>query len=489
MLTEIIFKEILNNIKSPKFSITFVLSFILIELSIFSGIQRYETSQKEYARIQEFNRSMLESKGSWGEVLLTGLRVMRKPEPLSIFNVGLDGVIGKSATISRYGNTKIVDSYWSLHPVFALFGDIDITMIVLTIFSFFALLFSYDAISGEKERGTLKLILSNPVSRDKLILGKIIGGYITLVGVLIIPVAFGCLYLFIFPGISLSKYEILKLFILILSFFLYLLVFFAIGVAVSTFSKNSAISFLYFMVIWISFVIIIPRLSVKIATIIHRPPVIEKLYTEQELLLKEFKNNLQNAIQKRFDEYIASRKSLRDRNWAQKIMNEEREKSEKELSKKFDNLIENYYNKEMELIKTSSILAKFSPTSTLSLMANEITGTGINIKENFIKSLNDYKNKVLNFIRNEIKKNPRLGSSGLSTSISISENNGVIDASAKARFPSFELNLNNMPEFVFFKKSNNIIFKNSIVNFAILILYFILFFTVAFVKFLKYDVR
>jgi len=488
MLKEIIFKEILNNIKSPKFTITFILSFILIELSIFSGIQRYEAARIEHSRIQEFNRSLLESQGSWGEVLNTGLRVMRKPEALGIFNIGLDGVIGKTATINQYGSTKIIDSYWSLHPIFALFGDIDITMIVLTIFSFFALLFSYDAISGEKEKGTLKLIFSNSVSRDTLILGKIIGGYLTLVSILIIPIVLGCLYIFIIPSVSLTGSELLRLLILLITFFVYLLVFFSIGVATSSFSHNSVISFLYFMVMWIAFVIVIPKLGVKVATFIEKPPVIEQLYTEQELALKENQKNMEKAINDRFAE-VARSNQQPQQGIFQRITNEEREKFGKELARRFDDLIEDYYNREMKLIQTASVLSKFSPTSTLSLMANEITGTGISLQEDFIRSLNDYKSKALDYIVEEIKKNPRLGSSGLSTSVSVNSNNGVFSTDARASFPSFDLDLENMPGFVYFREGTGNIVRNSLINFAFLIVYFILFFTLAFVKFLKYDVR
>ena len=47
--------------------------------------------------------------------------------------------------------------------------------------SLLAVLFAFDAICGEKERGTLKVMLSNAVPRDLIILSKGIGGYLCLI--------------------------------------------------------------------------------------------------------------------------------------------------------------------------------------------------------------------------------------------------------------------------------------------------------------------
>ena len=44
---------------------------------------------------------------------------------------------------------------------------IDLTFIVQFLFSFFAIILGFNAATGEKEQGTLKLTLSNPVKRSE----------------------------------------------------------------------------------------------------------------------------------------------------------------------------------------------------------------------------------------------------------------------------------------------------------------------------------
>src|SRR5207247_2348188 len=63
------------------------------------------------------------------------------------------------------------------------------------VLSLFAILFAYDAVSGEKERGTLRLTFASAVPRDSYILGKLIGVFIALIIPLLLPMLAGCLLL------------------------------------------------------------------------------------------------------------------------------------------------------------------------------------------------------------------------------------------------------------------------------------------------------
>ena len=49
-----------------------------------------------------------------------------------------------------------------------LFGNLDYLFVVQFLFSLFGLLLSFDAVTREKEAGTLRSILANPVSRTAL---------------------------------------------------------------------------------------------------------------------------------------------------------------------------------------------------------------------------------------------------------------------------------------------------------------------------------
>ncbi len=123
---------------------------------------------------------------------------------LGAIATGIDEAVGRVASVNIAYDPNLVDSKYESNPVFSVFGALDLTFIVKIVLSLFAILFTYDAIVGEKERGTLKLTLSNRVPRDRLILGKVIGGFVSLLIPLIIPLILSLLSCSSCPNISLT---------------------------------------------------------------------------------------------------------------------------------------------------------------------------------------------------------------------------------------------------------------------------------------------
>ena len=91
---------------------------------------------------------------------------------------GLENDLGRESMISIYDEPVLDGSKYSEQPVFAIFGGLDFLFSVTVVFSLLALLFTHDSICHERERGTLKLMLANPLPRDKILLGKFLGGMI-----------------------------------------------------------------------------------------------------------------------------------------------------------------------------------------------------------------------------------------------------------------------------------------------------------------------
>ena len=83
-----------------------------------------------------------------------------------------------------------------------MFPLIDLTFIVAILLSLAALVFSYDAVCGEKEDGTLKLMLANGVPRSQIILGKILGGIATLLVPFLVSLSLGLIIILFNPRIG-----------------------------------------------------------------------------------------------------------------------------------------------------------------------------------------------------------------------------------------------------------------------------------------------
>ena len=195
MLKHIITKEIWENISSPKFIFTFLLCTVLIVLSVYTGIGQYRADFKEYNSAVALNKKSLEGAPNWQTLAGLGTKITKPPQVLGTLATGIQDAVGRNASVNIAYDPQLVDSKYDANPVFAIFGQLDLTLIVKIVLSLFAILFTYDAIVGEKERGTLKLALANRVPRDQIILGKAIGSFVSLLVPLVIPFLIGLIML------------------------------------------------------------------------------------------------------------------------------------------------------------------------------------------------------------------------------------------------------------------------------------------------------
>jgi ABC-type transport system involved in multi-copper enzyme maturation permease subunit len=247
-------RETLDNLMSLKFLFGTVLCLVLVAISTVISLNDYQSRMDEYdSAIAEFN----------GKPDIFRPRIHRKPEVLSIFVRGFE---------KRFGN--VVQLYDSV-PVraggfmgtsesaqfSAEFASIDLLFVVKVILSLLAIFLSYDAISGERERGTLKLALSRPVPRSSIILGKLIAGGVCLLIPLVMSFIIGVLILQLVGGVDFTSEDWLRISLIAGVGILCVMSFYMLGLVVSSRTRQAAISLLILLLIWIIGVFLIPGIT------------------------------------------------------------------------------------------------------------------------------------------------------------------------------------------------------------------------------------
>ena len=96
-----------------------------------------------------------------------------------------------------------------------------------------------DLCAGEKERGTLALSLSNAVSRSSILLGKWIGGYISFLMAFAPALILSLIILSMLHGVELHGEEWVRIGLIALLSFMYLSVFFNLGLFISASTRRS----------------------------------------------------------------------------------------------------------------------------------------------------------------------------------------------------------------------------------------------------------
>jgi ABC-type transport system involved in multi-copper enzyme maturation permease subunit len=470
MLRDIIKKEIQDTIMSPRFVFTFLLCTILILLAVYTGINNYQAELKEHSAAVALNKKNLESQQGYQQLAGLGTKINRKPQVLSTIVSGIWEAVGRVATVNTAYDPNMTESKYSSNPIFAVFGPLDLSFIVKIVLSLFAILFTYDAIVGEKEKGTLKLALSNRVPRDRLILGKAIGGFISLLIPLVIPMVIGLLLLMVYPNISLLGEDWTRIALIFLMFLLYLSIFFTLGLFVSARTSRSSTSFLLLLFIWVTFVTVIPKASVMIASQIKPIPSVHEITAQKDAYLQEivkesiserneyFKNNPAPGK----DEPEARKKWEEDiRKWAEDL--------QQSLTGKIDErnaAIERDYQAKMQQQQKLAVnLSRISPTSAMMFASMSLARTGVNEHDRFLSSVRTYKPIFTKWINEKMMQGNIFGGEQIKPDLS------------------------DMPQHEFIPEGLADSFKRVLPDVILMIFLIILFFVGAYVSFLRYDVR
>jgi ABC-type transport system involved in multi-copper enzyme maturation permease subunit len=485
MISTLIEKELKAILLSPKFSAIFVVCSVLIILSVYIGIEEYRTSMTHYETVNAQVDQQMRDETNWG-----GLRpsVTRYPDPMQIFVSGINNDIGRQASISSGGTIKLRYSNYSENLIFAVFRSMDLMFIVQIVLSLFAILFTYNAINGERESGTLKLSFANPLPRGSYIIAKLIGSWLGLVIPLFIPVLLGVLLVLLYRiPMTIAHWQ--KLGLLVGLSILYFSFFICLGVLLSSLTRQSSGSFLYLLVIWVSFVLIIPRVGVMVAGHFIPVPTAAEISSKMAQKTMEFSDQFReelDALRKEQDKAyqdLSSDKSLsiEERNNRSKELsdnyliklNEEEEKYLQKIAEYDAFLNEDWRNRKAVREKLGFSLSRFSPASAYQLAAMDLIGTGMNLKTNYEDQLRTYSDIFNNFRSKKIEE----------TGGRVFVFNPLENKKPKP------LDLSELPKFEFVNPDLSKILPFTVIDIAIISIYILFIIAGTFIAFIRYDVR
>ncbi len=472
MLKLIIEKELREIIGSTKFAVTFGVCAVLILLAFYVGAKNYQVSRAQYeaARVENFRQ--MEGLTDWLEV--RNHRIFMPPQPLAVLVGGVANDVGRTVVVQGRGELAAHDSRYNDDPIYAIFRFLDLEFIFQIVLSLFAILFAYDAVSGEKERGTLRLSFANAIPRDKYIAGKMIGSFLALAVPLLIPILIGCLLLPLL-GVPLHGDEWARLALIIFTGLLYFGVFLSLSIYVSTLTQRSSNSFLVLLTVWILSVLIIPRSAVLLAGRAVDVPSVDEIASQ--------KNRLSAQLWKEDRERMASFKPsqnsdpeaiMREFNKFMQTNADEREKKMNDLAQRLN---EDRRNRQAQQEKVAFGLARISPAAAFSLAAANLSGTSLALKQHFLDAATNYQQSFAKFMQEK---------TGMNLSGFVFRMRRVTDEEEPQEK---SIDPNDLPVFEYEPVKLGDVFNGALFDMSILLLFNLIFFAAGFVKFLRYDVR
>ena len=260
MLRTLIRQEILGHLMSARFLAAVVITLLLVVANAVVLLEDYEQRLARYNHQENVHRQKIQEAKTYSFLKLF---VERPPNPLSVFSSGLDKRLGSTFEI-YHGSVPMISSGSARgleNPFLNLFTKIDLVLIFQVVLSLMALLFAYDAISGDWESGTLRLVISHPVRRGSILFAKYIGAMLCLLLPVLMSLILVLILLSLNSAIYLSGEDFLRISGIVLTTSIYLSAFYLIGLVVSTITRRTATSLMICMFLWVALVLVYPNWS------------------------------------------------------------------------------------------------------------------------------------------------------------------------------------------------------------------------------------
>ena len=261
MLRTLIHQEFLIHLMSARFFAACVITLLLVVTNTFVLIGTYEERVADYNQKELVNRKKVSRIPTYSSF---NLKVERPPTPLSLFSAGLDTRYGSHIEIMFPVVPTLSDTREPLglkNPHLNLFSQIDLVFIFQMLVSLLALLFAYDAIAGDWEAGTLRLVMSHPVRQGVILFAK----YIAAMVCLLLPVLISLLMVMIqstlAPSLQLGTGDFLRIGGIFLTTSVYLSAFYLIGLLISTTTRRPITSLMLCLFLWVILVLVYPNWS------------------------------------------------------------------------------------------------------------------------------------------------------------------------------------------------------------------------------------
>ena len=396
-------RELYDNLNSLRFALATVL---LLGLMLTNAAVYLHEQPK---RIQRYNALISESLTDLtarADSLYTLARegpglLYKKPSSLRFCAEGgetfLANVVGGAFLWSISGGLK---GFWrlsypstspNLKNIRPNVTKVDWAFIIGYVLSLIAILFTFDTVSGERELGTLRLMLANPIPRHTVLIGKFLGALISVGIPLALAVLMNLLLISTSSAVQISPDAWGRLGIIFFIAILYTSLFLALGLLVSARVSRSAVSLVILLLIWVIFVIFVPSTLASIAGGFSSPMSTDELWQRRgELYAKRWE---------RYDAYFEKPvEPFKEMQFKGEHVVAEAEEQER--------VNEEHLVQQIEQVKFARATTRFSPIAISQHLFESFAGTGFERHLQFLENTRIHARQFRKFIADTDRGDP-----------------------------------------------------------------------------------
>ena len=482
MIWHVAKKEIHHNLMTLRFVLMIILLPVLMVANALIygfGDSGYKEEVNTYHRAMESRLSLVKdyAEESLGKLAMRGPgEIYKQPSPFKFCADGTDELIPRSIPIVGSGAARgggVTTAYhwrelWALEYLPSNHGSdattrIKIDWVFIGIFmSFFVILFTFDAIAGERAQGTLSLMMSNQISRGQMLFAKYLGAFFTLMVPLTIGILMNLLIIYLSESIPLSSGDWLKILGMVGLFALHISIFIFLGLFFSSRVSNAITSLVWLLLTWVCLAFIFPSLLGLFVGTLDPIPSIEIVASRKRTQLANIEDEfrpMELLEVTKLSEAPSPDNPSATRRWATYFTRKYETRTQ---------IADTHVDQQFRQVRLARELTQISPIACFQYAMEGLANTGIVSYMNFVKQVRRYRQAFTDFIKTEDRNDPESlhiypVREGLSQK--------PVDPNAVPRFeerPSYQ---------------------SVLLPVGLLILFNILFFTAAQLSFLKCDLK
>lgn len=457
MMGLLIRKEILTHLLSYRFILTFSLFFVLVVSSVQMIALNYSRQVDNHAETRRAQEEQLRESSDFRRMRWSGVQAEKAPNPLSVFATGLEREMSRSIRISNSRDVKLGRNKYA-NPLFVLFSAPDLLYIVNIVGSLLALLFAFDSICGEKEEGTLQLMMANAVPRHTVLLAKWIGGYAVLVLPFLAAILIAVLFAQLTTSLSFTGAEWSAFAMMLAVAALYLSVFFALGMMISALTHSATISLVFNFLIWVVLVLVIPNTAPIVARAASPVPSAGVMASKREAVQRQIWSETRQA----------------QRGMSREERNQQRDEIRVRIDEETGKILSDYMRKIDDQISMSILLARISPSSNFVYATANIAGSGLNDFSSMRDVIDRYRVDFMAWWQAESRARQQLSE-------------GVESQEERQEIRNAPIDLHDLPRFAVPRADVGEILVSTQTDLLLLLLLNFAFFMGAYMGFLRYD--
>ena len=402
MIWHITKRELYDNLNSLRFALATVLLFGLMLTNAVVHLREHPMRMQKYHDAVTESQNRLSSRTHLYDIAQRGPGLLyKKPSSLHFCADGGDIFLPDAVHMLIRRIAHGLDGFWQLdyrpatHNSKNIRPDtiiVDWGFVIGYVLSLIAILFTFDSISGEREHGTLRLMLANSIPRHTVLIGKFLGALVSISIPFTLSVLMNLLVISTSSDVQLGTDAWSRLGIIFFIAILYLCLFLALGLLVSSRVQQSAASLVILLLIWVIFVVFMPSTLASIASGFSTPMTYDEYWERRQQLYIELSDEYNTRLQdvreqptKRIalgGEYVLKDAAARER------------------------LSQEFLDQQHTQIQLGRSVTRISPVAIVQYLLEVFAGTGFERHQQFVENAQRYAREYREFVTDMDRADP-----------------------------------------------------------------------------------